>query len=389
MTTTPLDPELAHLADLDVGFGGDSFDLAGIRSGLLELIQPPSPLQGVVGGRQVIRSSPSLSVEVFSPDTAGPHPCLLWFHGGGYVIGTAGMDALRLQAWAARFDCVTVSADYRLAPEDPFPAAHEDAMRVLGWLVERADELGIDPSRIVVAGASAGGGLAAGVGAGRPRPRHTARRPVAVLPHDRRSPTDRLEQVGSTGVAAQGERIRLARLPRGPLRRGCPAICRTRSGHRPSWPAPITADRRGGRRLLRRDGLLRIEAGSCWSPYRSAGVLRGSPRVRPDGARRTRHPGCAAGHGPLAGERLLTIRLTDAGEPVRGQRQGTDSELDMRFKHLRRPGCEARLTSLRMILSKEGEPRMRDASGEHIAVEQIDVFEFHYCPVRSGPDLQA
>jgi acetyl esterase/lipase len=163
VTTTPLDPELAHLADLDVGFGGDTFDLAGIRAGLLELIQPPPPLEGMVADRQLIRPSPPLAVEIYSPETAGPHPCLFWLHGGGYVIGSASMDALRLQAWAARFDCVTVSAEYRLAPEDPFPAAHDDAMRALGWLVDRADELGIDPGRIVVAGASAGGGLAAGV----------------------------------------------------------------------------------------------------------------------------------------------------------------------------------------------------------------------------------
>ncbi|HWD51416.1 MAG TPA: alpha/beta hydrolase [Acidimicrobiales bacterium] len=163
MTTTPLDPELAHLADLDVGFGGDTFDLAGIRSGILELTQPPPPVDGVVADRQVIRSSPPLAVELFSPETPGPHPCLVWFHGGGYVIGNASLDAVRLQAWAARFDCVTVSTEYRLAPEDPFPAAHDDAMAALGWVVEHADERGIDPGRIVVAGASAGGGLAAGV----------------------------------------------------------------------------------------------------------------------------------------------------------------------------------------------------------------------------------
>jgi acetyl esterase/lipase len=163
MTTTPLDPELAHLADLDVGFGGDTFDLAGIRTALLELMQPPAPLDGVAAERRVVRPSPPLAVEMFSPDTPGPHPCLLWFHGGGYVIGSAGMDALRLQAWAARFGCVTVSVEYRLAPEDPFPAAHDDGMQVLGWLGEHADELGIDRDRIVVAGASAGGGLAAAV----------------------------------------------------------------------------------------------------------------------------------------------------------------------------------------------------------------------------------
>ena len=163
MTTTPLDPELAHLADLDVGFGGETFDLAGIRSAILEMIQPPPLPQGVVADRRLIRPAPPLAVEIYTPETAGPHPCVFWLHGGGYVIGSASMDAPRLQAWAARFDCVTVSTEYRLAPEDPFPAAHEDAMGALGWLVENVDELGIDPGRIVVAGASAGGGLAAAV----------------------------------------------------------------------------------------------------------------------------------------------------------------------------------------------------------------------------------
>lgn len=163
MTTPSLDPELAHLADLDVGFGGETFDLAGIRSGLASLIEPPHSVDGVIPDQRLIRSSPPLSVDIYSPDVAGPRACLIWFHGGGYMIGTAAMDAVRLQAWAARFGCVTVSVEYRLAPEDPFPAAHEDAMRVLEWLDEHGGELGVDPRRIVVAGASAGGGLAAGM----------------------------------------------------------------------------------------------------------------------------------------------------------------------------------------------------------------------------------
>ncbi|HEX3461510.1 MAG TPA: alpha/beta hydrolase [Acidimicrobiales bacterium] len=163
MTTTPLDPEFAFLADLDVGFGGETFDLLGIRSSLQELIQPVPPVDGVVAESRIIRSSPPLTVELFSPDAAGRHPGVLWLHGGGYMIGNAAMDALRLQGWAARFGCVTVSVEYRLSPEDPFPAAHDDAMAALGWVVEHAAELGIDLDRLVVAGASAGGGLAAAV----------------------------------------------------------------------------------------------------------------------------------------------------------------------------------------------------------------------------------
>lgn len=96
MTTTPLDPEFAFLADLDVGFGGETFDLLGIRSSLQELIQPVPPVDGVVAESRIIRSSPPLTVELFSPDAAGRHPGVLWLHGGGYMIGNAAMDALRI-----------------------------------------------------------------------------------------------------------------------------------------------------------------------------------------------------------------------------------------------------------------------------------------------------
>jgi acetyl esterase/lipase len=161
MTAPHLDPEMAHLADIDVGFGGGSIDLDGIRSALRELLEPPPSLAGVSAKRTTIGDEPGLSLEIFSPTDDGPHPCLIWFHGGGFVIGSAAMDAPRLQEWAARFQCVTVSVDYRLAPEDPFPAAHDDAVRALRWVGEQADAMGIDRRRIVVGGASAGGGIAA------------------------------------------------------------------------------------------------------------------------------------------------------------------------------------------------------------------------------------
>ena len=77
-----------------------------------------------------------------------------------------------MQAWTQRLGCVTVSVDYRLAPEHPYPAAHHDARRALDWVVDTADDLEIDPARIVVGGASAGGGVAAGLVARRPRPGH-------------------------------------------------------------------------------------------------------------------------------------------------------------------------------------------------------------------------
>lgn len=160
--TPPLDPELAHLADLDLGFAEGTIDVGSVRTLLAELVPEPEPLPGVEASRRVVRDEPALVVETFLPSSPPPHPALVWFHGGGYLFGNATMDAERLQQWSAALGCVSVSVDYRLAPEHPYPAAHDDAMAALEWLVGSQDALGIDPSRIVVGGASAGGGLAAG-----------------------------------------------------------------------------------------------------------------------------------------------------------------------------------------------------------------------------------
>ncbi len=168
MSSPPLTPELAHLADLDVGFGSGAIDLAGIRSLLAGLELAPPPVAEVVTGRVIVRDDPELAVETYvpagSPATVGGLPGLIWFHGGGYVIGSAAMDAPRLQQWSELLGCVVVSVDYRLAPEAPFPAAHDDAVAALEWMIESAGALGVDPDRIVIGGASAGGGLCASLG---------------------------------------------------------------------------------------------------------------------------------------------------------------------------------------------------------------------------------
>ena len=97
-------------------------------------------------------------------ESDGPVPGILWIHGGGYMLGgtyMAGMSCGKMLA--ERYGAVVVFPDYRLAWEDPYPAALEDCYAALKWMYENAGDLGIDPERIVVGGESAGGGLTAAV----------------------------------------------------------------------------------------------------------------------------------------------------------------------------------------------------------------------------------
>lgn len=100
-------------------------------------------------------------VLVYRRPADGPQPALLWIHGGGYILGNAEDD--RARRIAEQVDCAVFSVDYRLAPEHPFPAGPEDCFAALRWLAAEADALGVDRDRIAIGGASAGGGMAAGV----------------------------------------------------------------------------------------------------------------------------------------------------------------------------------------------------------------------------------
>lgn len=98
---------------------------------------------------------------VVTPAGSGRRPVLVWFHGGGWVIGSAEQSLHTAKDLAARAGCVVVVPEYRLAPEHPFPAAYDDALSATRAAIEQADQLGGDPSRVAVGGDSAGGNLAA------------------------------------------------------------------------------------------------------------------------------------------------------------------------------------------------------------------------------------
>lgn len=142
-------------------------DVAGVRAQVHAVVAAASPPDGgmTIEDRHVPgpEGDPDVRLRVHRP--AGPEevrPCLYWIHGGGMMIGKPEMDDAFLAEYVERLGCVVVAVDYRLAPEHPDPAPVEDCYAGLVWTAKNAAELGIDPARLAVGGASAGGGLAAG-----------------------------------------------------------------------------------------------------------------------------------------------------------------------------------------------------------------------------------
>jgi acetyl esterase len=102
-----------------------------------------------------------LRARVFMPQGRGPHPGIVYYHGGGYVIMSPETHAKLAKEICAGAGAVVVSVEYRLAPEHPYPAPVDDGVAAWSWVQAHASELEIDPERLGVAGDSAGGNLAA------------------------------------------------------------------------------------------------------------------------------------------------------------------------------------------------------------------------------------
>jgi len=126
-----------------------------------ELGGPEQPVHQVEN-RRIPGDGGLIPVRVYRPSAAAPLPALVFFHGGGFVLG--GLDSTTdrtCRALANGSGCVVISVDYRLAPEHPFPAAADDAFAATAWVAAHAADLGVDPTLIAVGGDSAGGNLAA------------------------------------------------------------------------------------------------------------------------------------------------------------------------------------------------------------------------------------
>ncbi|MBV8928386.1 MAG: alpha/beta hydrolase fold domain-containing protein, partial [Mycobacteriaceae bacterium] len=108
---------------------------------------------------EVLTLTSGAGIRLHKPaDLSVPSAAMLWIHGGGYVIGSARQDDGLCRRFARRLGIIVASVEYRLAPKHPYPASLDDCYSALKWLAALPS---VDPSRVAIGGASAGGGLAA------------------------------------------------------------------------------------------------------------------------------------------------------------------------------------------------------------------------------------
>ena len=163
-----LDPHIAAM--LDAANRRQGPDLVDLPLDLMREVfatvklgkEPPPAELAEVRDLQVDGAAGPLNARLYVPEgAASPGPLLVYFHGGGFVIGGIATADSFCRRVAAEARLRLLSVDYRLAPEHPFPAAHDDAVAAVLWCLRRAGEFGFDPGRIAVGGDSAGGNLAA------------------------------------------------------------------------------------------------------------------------------------------------------------------------------------------------------------------------------------
>jgi acetyl esterase len=135
------------------------------RNPFFAAVGGPSPHVFKVEDRTIPGPAGDMAVRIYTPeqgfDDGAGHPLLVYFHGGGWVLGNLDTHDSLCRSLANSGGCVVVSVDYRLSPENRFPAALEDAYGAVCWVSENARHLKGDASRLLVGGDSAGGNLAA------------------------------------------------------------------------------------------------------------------------------------------------------------------------------------------------------------------------------------
>jgi acetyl esterase len=164
----PIDPQAQAFLDQLNALGAQplsSMPVADARramDALAALRVEPSPVRSAVD-RRIPGPGGEVPVRIYTPNATAPLPLLVYFHGGGWVLGGLDTHDGTCRELANGAGCVVVSVDYRLAPEHKFPAAAEDCYAASQWAAAHAAELGADAKRVAVGGDSAGGNLAAAV----------------------------------------------------------------------------------------------------------------------------------------------------------------------------------------------------------------------------------
>jgi acetyl esterase/lipase len=138
--------------------------LAAVREGIESAPHPVDmPSMAHIEDCVLPRAAGRIPVRVYRPSNESGRPVLVYFHGGGMVMGSNHSFEPLARTIAAESNATVVAVDYRLAPENPAPAQFDDAYGATTWVADNADRLGVDPARLAVIGDSAGGCLAAAV----------------------------------------------------------------------------------------------------------------------------------------------------------------------------------------------------------------------------------
>jgi acetyl esterase/lipase len=174
MTASSFHPELRRGRWMPRGFGSPLKTWLVRRASGLP-VRAPAGLS--LTEHRVSADGPRLLI-LRPPASPAPRAAMLWIHGGGYVMGRPELDLMVFRRFVEQLDMVVVAVDYRLAPEHPYPAPLDDCYAAFDFMHREASSLQLDPTRFVIAGASAGGGLAAA---------------LTLLVHDRQRPAPRMQ----------------------------------------------------------------------------------------------------------------------------------------------------------------------------------------------------
>jgi len=177
-SSMPLDPQVQAFLEQVEAMNMPSFDTLSVQearasSEAFNALQGAPEAVGSVDNLVALGPHGEVPLRVYTPESDGSLPVLVYFHGGGWVFGNLESHDAVCRALTNAVNCLVVSVDYRLAPEHKFPSAAEDAYAATQWVAEHAPDLGGDVTRLVVGGDSAGGNLAA---------------VVALMARDRRGP---------------------------------------------------------------------------------------------------------------------------------------------------------------------------------------------------------